>query len=107
MDAIPAPPEQHEVVDKGKKKKDAIRKRLRRMVENSSGEGSDKMIGKEDAERFDVSFAAFLKLGHYLFAHSKMANLHQVEFSKALCEAQAEIERIQAEVERLKMASKE
>ncbi|EHA8586785.1 hypothetical protein COCNU_scaffold000934G000040 [Cocos nucifera] len=67
----------------------------------------DKMVRKENAERFDESFTAFLELGHYLFAHSKVANLHQVEFSKALHEAQAKIERVQVEVECLKMALEE
>ncbi|EHA8589184.1 hypothetical protein COCNU_scaffold008409G000010 [Cocos nucifera] len=86
-DAASAPSEQCEVVKKGKKKKDAIKNRIRRMVENSNGEGFDqeqaslddqeviqslmkgsilphivdKMIRKEDAERFDEFFTIFLK----------------------------------------------
>ncbi|KAG1327701.1 putative ensconsin-like [Cocos nucifera] len=119
-DSTSIPFEQHEVIEKGKKKKDAIRKRVKRMARNSSSEGSsqeraflddqeviqslmkdsilsyivDKMVRKEDAERFDESFAAFLKLGHYLFAHLKGADLCQVKFSKALHKAQMEIERV-------------
>ncbi|KAG1327672.1 hypothetical protein COCNU_01G016060 [Cocos nucifera] len=88
VDTTAAPLEQCKVVEKGKKKKDAIRKRVRWMVENSNGEGSDqervslddrdviqslmkgsillhiidKMIKKEDAERFDESFAIFLEV---------------------------------------------
>ncbi|EHA8588175.1 hypothetical protein COCNU_scaffold004308G000010 [Cocos nucifera] len=67
----------------------------------------DKMVGKKDVERFDESFATFLELGHYLFAHSKVANLHQVKFSNSLHEAQVEIERVQAKVEHLKTVSEE
>ncbi|EHA8587568.1 hypothetical protein COCNU_scaffold002610G000010 [Cocos nucifera] len=45
------------------------------------------------------------KLGHYLFAHSKVADLHQVETFQALQEAQVEVEKVQAEVDCLKVAS--
>ncbi|EHA8590131.1 hypothetical protein COCNU_scaffold015308G000010 [Cocos nucifera] len=58
----------------------------------------DKMVGKEDAKKFDESFAAFLELGHYLFTHLNVAILCQVEFSKAHREAQAETERIQTQL---------
>ncbi|KAG1327731.1 hypothetical protein COCNU_01G016650 [Cocos nucifera] len=64
------------------------------------------MVGMEDAEKFDESFAAYLKLGHYMFAHSKAADLHQAEASKTLQEVQAKVERVQAEVNHLKAASK-
>ncbi|EHA8588444.1 hypothetical protein COCNU_scaffold005294G000020 [Cocos nucifera] len=87
-DAAPTPSKQHEVIEKKKKKKkNVIRKRIR-MIENSSSEGFDqeraflddrkvvqslmkgsilphiidKMVGKEDAERFDESFAAYLEV---------------------------------------------
>ncbi|EHA8587107.1 hypothetical protein COCNU_scaffold001445G000010 [Cocos nucifera] len=95
-----APPEQGKFVEKKKKK--AIGKKVRRKVRHSSGENSgqeqaslddwkvihslmegstllhiiDKMVWMENAERFDEFFAAYLKLGHYLFAHSKAVNLY-------------------------------
>ncbi|KAG1342511.1 hypothetical protein COCNU_05G007400 [Cocos nucifera] len=65
-----------------------------------------KMVRMEDAERFDESFTTYLELGHYLFAHSKATDLHQAEASKALQEVQMEVERVQAKVDRLKVASK-
>ncbi|EHA8586700.1 hypothetical protein COCNU_scaffold000750G000010 [Cocos nucifera] len=40
-DAIPAPLDQGEVAEKKKGKKKVVRKRIRRMIENSGGEGSD------------------------------------------------------------------
>ncbi|EHA8590875.1 putative ensconsin-like [Cocos nucifera] len=130
--AVPLPPGQEETIE-GQKKKKAIRKKARRVAKNFGGKSSnqeqaflddrevvqslmkgsillhiiDKMIRKEDAERFDESFTSFLKLGHYLFAHSKVADLRQVEFSKALYEVQAKIERVRTEVDRLKAALKE
>ncbi|EHA8587220.1 hypothetical protein COCNU_scaffold001610G000010 [Cocos nucifera] len=104
-----------EIIEKKKKKKEknAFTKKVRRKVGCSSGESSDqeqdslddhkvihslmqgsillhnikKMIRMEDAERFDESFTPYHELGHYLFAHSKIADLHQVEVSKALQEA--------------------
>ncbi|KAG1338010.1 hypothetical protein COCNU_04G003160 [Cocos nucifera] len=101
-----------EVIEKKKKKK-VITKRTRRMIENSSGEGSgqeqaslddrkivqslmrgsilphivDKMVRTENVVRFNESFTAFLELGHYLFAHSKTVDLHQAETFKVLQEA--------------------
>ncbi|EHA8586441.1 hypothetical protein COCNU_scaffold000388G000020 [Cocos nucifera] len=104
----PVPPEHGEVAEKKKKK--AISKKLRRKVGHSSGENSgqkqaslddqevihslmkssilpyiiDKMIQMENVERFDKSFIAYLKLGHYLFAHSKVVNLCQAKASRAL-----------------------
>ncbi|KAG1327679.1 hypothetical protein COCNU_01G016130 [Cocos nucifera] len=62
------------------------------------------MVRTKDAERFDESFVAYLEVGHYLFAHWKLADLHQVEASKALQEAQVETERVQSEVDHLKVA---
>ena len=41
-----------------------------------------------------------------MFAHSKAINLHQAENSKALQDVQAEVERVQAEVDCLKVALK-
>ncbi|EHA8586396.1 hypothetical protein COCNU_scaffold000313G000020 [Cocos nucifera] len=102
-----------EVTEKKKKKKKVVRKRIRRTIENLSGEGSgqeqaslddrevirslmrgtilshivDKMVWMDNAVRFDEFCAAFLELGHYLFVHSKVADLHQAEAFKALQEA--------------------
>ncbi|EHA8588430.1 hypothetical protein COCNU_scaffold005154G000020 [Cocos nucifera] len=45
-------------------------------------------------------------LGHYLFSHSKVANLRQAEASKALQEVQKEVKRVRAEVDHLKVALK-
>ncbi|EHA8590804.1 hypothetical protein COCNU_scaffold024639G000020 [Cocos nucifera] len=64
------------------------------------------MVRKEDAERFDESFATYLELEHYLFAHSKAADLCQTKASKALQEARAETERVLAEADCLKVALK-
>ena len=89
-DVDTTPPKQCEVIEKKKKKKDAIRKKIRRAAESLSGEGSsleraslddqkfiqslmkgsillrivEKMVGMEDAEKFDESFAAYLKVTH-------------------------------------------
>ncbi|EHA8592134.1 hypothetical protein COCNU_contig69304799G000010 [Cocos nucifera] len=46
----------------------------------------DRMVWKENVERFDESFTAYLKLGHYLFAPSRIANLHQAEAALTLSE---------------------
>ncbi|EHA8588320.1 hypothetical protein COCNU_scaffold004753G000020 [Cocos nucifera] len=119
-DAATMLPKQCKVVEKKKKKKDVVRKKTRREAENSSGEGSnqeraslddqeviqslmkgsillyiiEKMVGMEDAVRFDESFAAYLELGHYLFNHLKAIDLLQAEASKALQEVQAEVKRV-------------
>ena len=92
----------------------------------------DKMVQMEDAERFNESFATFFEvtnffehdqmwgalpefwlkcffvpqLGHYLFVHLKVANLHQVKAFKVLQEAQMENESVRVEVDHLKVASK-
>ncbi|EHA8587614.1 hypothetical protein COCNU_scaffold002825G000020 [Cocos nucifera] len=89
MDATPTPFKQCKVIEKGKKKNDAFRKRVIQSLMKDSIllHIVDKMIGKENAERFDESFTAFLKLGHYLFAYSKMVDLCQAKFFKALHEA--------------------
>ncbi|EHA8588111.1 hypothetical protein COCNU_scaffold004131G000040 [Cocos nucifera] len=77
-----------EVAKKRKKKeKNAVAKTVRRKVGHSDGE-------------------SFGQLGHYLFAHSKAADLHQAKISKALQEAQAKTKRIRAEVDYLRAASK-
>ncbi|EHA8587216.1 hypothetical protein COCNU_scaffold001584G000010 [Cocos nucifera] len=107
----PMPPMQGEVMEKNKRKdKNTIAKRVKRKVGCSSGESSDqgkdslddqevvqslmegsillhiidKMIQMENVERFDKSFAAYLELGHYLFAHSKVVDLCQAEASRTL-----------------------
>ncbi|KAG1327767.1 hypothetical protein COCNU_01G017010 [Cocos nucifera] len=49
---------------------------------------------------------AFLKLGYYLCAHSEAVNLHKVEASKTIQEAQEEIKKVQAKVEDPKKASR-
>ncbi|KAG1365003.1 hypothetical protein COCNU_12G000030 [Cocos nucifera] len=60
----PAPPEQEKVAEKKRKKvRNSIIKKVKR------------------------------KLGHYLLAHSKVADLYQAEVSRALQEAQAKIEK--------------
>ncbi|EHA8587026.1 hypothetical protein COCNU_scaffold001324G000030 [Cocos nucifera] len=101
-DAVLAPLDQGEVIEKKMGKKKVVRKKTKRTIENSGGEGSDqeqaslddqeivqslmrasilphiidKIVQMEDAKRFDESLAAFLELGHYLFAHSKAVDLH-------------------------------
>ncbi|KAG1360662.1 hypothetical protein COCNU_09G001250 [Cocos nucifera] len=102
----PAPPEQGEVAEK----RNVVAKKVKRKVGRSSGKSSsqeqdslddqevihslmeesipphiiDKMVRKDNAERFDESFATYLELGHYLFFHSKVAYLYQIEASRAL-----------------------
>ncbi|KAG1370910.1 hypothetical protein COCNU_16G000040 [Cocos nucifera] len=87
-DAIPAPLDQGEVIEKKKEKKKVIRKKTRRMIGNSGGEGFDqdqaslddrkviqtlmrdnilphiidKMVQMEDVERFNESFTAYLEI---------------------------------------------
>ncbi|EHA8587541.1 hypothetical protein COCNU_scaffold002541G000020 [Cocos nucifera] len=63
------------------------------------------MHQKDDVERFDESFAIFLELGHYLFAHSKAASQNQAKASRALEEARAEAKKAQAEADVLKVTS--
>ncbi|EHA8586520.1 hypothetical protein COCNU_scaffold000478G000070 [Cocos nucifera] len=64
----------------------------------------ERMHQKDDIERFDKSFAAFLELGHYLFAHSKAVSQNQAEASKALEEAHIEAEKARADADILKIA---
>ncbi|KAG1342250.1 hypothetical protein COCNU_05G004790 [Cocos nucifera] len=66
----------------------------------------ERMCQKDDVDRFDESFTAFLELGHYLFTHSEAANQRQTEASRALEEARIEVEKAQAKVDALKVASK-
>ncbi|EHA8588090.1 hypothetical protein COCNU_scaffold004099G000010 [Cocos nucifera] len=66
----------------------------------------EKMVGMEDAKRFDEFLIFYLELEHYLFAHLMAIDLHQAEAFKALQEVQAEVERVWAEIDRLKVASK-
>ncbi|EHA8586393.1 hypothetical protein COCNU_scaffold000311G000010 [Cocos nucifera] len=61
------------------------------------------MCQKDDVERFDESFAAFLELGYFLFAHSEAASQNQAKASKALEETRAEIEKARVEVDILKV----
>ncbi|KAG1330968.1 hypothetical protein COCNU_02G009360 [Cocos nucifera] len=109
--ALSASLERGEVVEKRKKKKkNFIAKKVRRKVGHSSGESSgqdqdslddqkvihsliqgslllyiaNRMVRKKNAERFDESFTAYFELGHYLFAHSRIADLCQIEVSKVL-----------------------
>ena len=89
-DAATMLPKQREVVEKKEKKKNTVRKKMRRAFENFSGEGSsqeqaflddwkviqflmkgsilphiiEKMVGMEDVERFDESFATYLEVTH-------------------------------------------
>ena len=46
-----------------------------------------------------------MQLGHYLFAHSEVANQNRAEASKALEEACAKAEKAQAEADVLKVTS--
>ncbi|EHA8588125.1 hypothetical protein COCNU_scaffold004146G000010 [Cocos nucifera] len=64
------------------------------------------MHQKDDVERFNESFTAFLKLRYYLFAHSEVASQNQAEASRALKEARTEIEKARAEANILKVTSK-
>ncbi|KAG1327735.1 hypothetical protein COCNU_01G016690 [Cocos nucifera] len=52
------------------------------------------MVHMDDEERIRESFVAFLELGHYLYAHAEAMNLHKAEASKAIQEAQAEVEHL-------------
>ncbi|EHA8587634.1 hypothetical protein COCNU_scaffold002864G000020 [Cocos nucifera] len=61
---------------------------------------------RDDIERFNESFAAYLELGHYLFAHSEVADQRWVKASKALEEARVEVEKAQAKVKSMRVASK-
>ncbi|KAG1363590.1 hypothetical protein COCNU_11G004170 [Cocos nucifera] len=104
----------------GKRKKRSISKKVGRRVESSESGGPNqeqaslndreviqslvkesilphitvKMLQKGDIERFDESFAAYLELEHYLFAHSEAAGQRRAEASKALEEAHAEAEKV-------------
>ncbi|EHA8588603.1 hypothetical protein COCNU_scaffold005955G000020 [Cocos nucifera] len=66
----------------------------------------ERMHQKDDVERFDESFAAFLELGHYLFAHSKVASKNWAKASRALEEARIEAEKARAKADFLKVTSK-
>ncbi|EHA8590195.1 hypothetical protein COCNU_scaffold016072G000010 [Cocos nucifera] len=113
----------------GKRKKRAIGKKVGRRVGSSKSGGPNqeqaslddrevvqslmkgsilphiavKMLWKGDIKRFDESFAAYLELGHYLFAHSEVASQRWVEALKALEEAHVEVEKAQAEVESIRV----
>ncbi|KAG1342512.1 hypothetical protein COCNU_05G007410 [Cocos nucifera] len=65
----------------------------------------ERMHQKDDIKRFDESFAAFLELGYYLFAHSKVANQRWAEASRVLEEARVEAEKARVEDDALKVAS--
>ncbi|EHA8587441.1 hypothetical protein COCNU_scaffold002240G000010 [Cocos nucifera] len=65
-----------------------------------------KMLQRGDVERFDKSYAAYLELGHYLFAHSEAVDQKQAEASKALKEARAEAKMARAKVESIRVALK-
>ncbi|KAG1338556.1 hypothetical protein COCNU_04G008620 [Cocos nucifera] len=63
----------------------------------------ERMCQKDDIERFNESFTAFLELEHYLFTHSEAASQNWAEASRALKEARTEAEKAWTKVDLLKI----
>ncbi|EHA8588942.1 hypothetical protein COCNU_scaffold007383G000020 [Cocos nucifera] len=65
----------------------------------------ERMHQKDDVERFDESFAAFLESGYYFFVYSEATSQNWAEAFRALKEARIEGKKARAEADVLNVAS--